>query len=49
MKMKKVIINRHEAKWSIHIQTTFLLKVERKVEPVFVAINWDEMWIGVKG
>jgi hypothetical protein len=49
MKMKKVITNRHEAKWSIHIQTAFLLKIKIKVKLVFVTINWDEMWIVVKG
>lgn len=30
MKMKTVIINRHEAKWSIHIQIDFLLKIKKE-------------------
>jgi hypothetical protein len=35
--------------WSIQIQTEYSLNKYRKVEPVFVAKNSDEIWIGVKG
>jgi hypothetical protein len=49
MTLVLVTLNRHEAKWSIHIQTAFLLKIKIKVKLVFVTINWDEMWIVVKG
>jgi len=47
--LNKVIFNRHEVTWSSQNQTEKLLNIILMVEPVFVAINLDEFWFGMKG
>jgi len=45
----KVKRNRPEAKWSNYVQVEEGLKTIWRTEPVSVAGDWDEMWLGVKG
>jgi len=49
MKIKIVTFFRHETKWSTQVQADGLLTMNLKAEPVFVAKNLDEAWVGVKG
>lgn len=44
-----VALKRPEFKRAIHFLVESVASNMRRTEPVFVAINWDEMWIGVKG
>jgi len=42
-------IIRHEIIWAIQEQAEKILKIFSKADPVFVAINLDDFWIGMKG
>jgi len=51
MRKFNFIVNniRHETIWAIQKQTDHFTKFYVKVEPIFVAINLDDFWIGMKG
>jgi len=44
-----VIFFKHETKWSNQKQAKNLLILLLMAEPVFVAINLDDFWFGMKG
>jgi hypothetical protein len=44
-----VIFIKHEVKWSNQNQAENLLILDLTAELVFVAINSDEFWFGMKG
>jgi len=48
-KILKVDIIKHETIWAIQKQAEIILKLFLMAEPMFVAKNLDDFWIGVKG
>ncbi len=42
-------MNRPETKWSNYVQVEKGVVTIWRTEPVSVARDWDEMWLGVKG
>jgi len=55
-KLKKIAQNllivcniRHETVWANQKQTENITKFYFRVEPMFVAINLDDFWFGMKG